>query len=139
MDISNQKEIYTYLKTILPSNYVIWGDDIKEIALVNGITIPTEKACAIYFKSASNPQRVVAGSYIQKSLRVTFNIFGDRKDNDSAKLFGEQSIETISNILNKKLNNVRLIKFNLQGNLNFVGKNQQGVPVYSINWIMEYS
>jgi len=138
MAISEQKQIYNYLKTLLPSNYVIWGDDIKEIAVVNGQTIPTEKACAIYFKSANNPQRVVAGNYIEKSLRVTFNIFGDRKDNDSAKLFGEQSIDTLSNVINRTLTSIKIIKLNLMGNLNFVGKNQQGVPVYSINWIMEY-
>jgi hypothetical protein len=145
---STYKRLYNALKSVLPDTYKTSFTYIDETKIVDGKTVPTTKACAIYFKGAFNGKRVVNdGSYIMESARVIFNIYGDKTvaGIEECLAYCDSIVQILDGTYNYEYTDdesglkVKLVNLVRQGNINEVGRNSQGIPVYSINYLLYYN
>lgn len=146
---SDYECLYDKIASLLPIEYSTSFGYTEEISIdTNNITIATTKLCAIYFKSGMNGNREVDdGQYVNESVRVTLNIYGENTITGISNCLSycESAKDTLDSTYNLKFTDndsskvLIIMSMVRQGNINFVGRNSQGIPVYSINYIMNYS
>ena len=142
------KNIYNEIKKIIPTTYATKFNSVDETYVVNGVTTATTKTTVMYFKEAIDGHRVVdSGQFVTEYVRVVFNIYADRTstETDNCMEYCEAIKEALNTTFNKEVIDsetgvtIRILEFLLSGNINTVGRNGQGVPVYSINFKVKYS
>lgn len=150
--------IYEYIDKLLPDDYIkTWGD-MNELS---------ENACGIYVRSgASLFNRELDGNVYMDSCNIVINIHSNKsisgvRDGNTYgckvrsiilkeynKVYGESdSLWDDSNVWDdgglwvesESGEVLHIIRIEPIGNLNYLGKNVQGIPVYSLNFNMIYS
>jgi hypothetical protein len=87
------------------------------------------------------------GSYIMESARVIFNIYGDKTvaGIEECLAYCDSIVQILDGTYNYEYTDdesglkVKLVNLVRQGNINEVGRNSQGIPVYSINYLLYYN
>lgn len=146
---SEYKQLYNCLIDLIPKSYKTCLGYVEETTLDSkGKTIPTTKTTAIYFKGGSNGKRVTdSGKYVSESVRVIFNIFSDKTvlGIDECLEYCDSVKEVLDTTFNKEIidpqtnRDLRIECLVREGNINELGRNSQGIPVYSINYKMNYT
>lgn len=143
------RSIFKVITDILPKTYPFKYNDILETTINElGKTVPTVNTCGIVVSGDDGSQlRIVdTGEYINRSARLQFNVFADKQLNAiiDCENYCDIVIEALSKLnnltvyepesgINLLISNIRLLR-----GPKYVGRNGQGIPVYSIHYTLNY-
>lgn len=129
----NTVEIYKAIRSILPSNYKIKFTDMSK---------KDTDTCCLYIKSGGNIEREVDGTVAKSELRLILNINSNDKIKgvEEGYSYCHDVVDKLINTYNKNISieekDVFIREVRLVGNINYLGKNEYGIPTYSINYII---
>ena len=126
---------------------------IKELILCDDFKITyaemdelSEMTCGVYVRASESPSnRQFSGEYLVRNASVTFNIHTNKKIDgliigDKYCEYIVKNMQTLFNYeyTNKNNESIYIIKTDMIGDVNYIGKNEQGIQVYSINFNIKY-
>lgn len=146
--MSEYELLYESIKQVINTNFNTVFGYIGETEIdEDGNTIPVKDTIAMYFKGGFVGSRnVTNGQYFYEQARVVFNVYGN------STVDGIKDTLTECDRIKKLLDSTNNIKFSYQQNdiniiiicttrstnINDLGRNEQGIPVYSINYNIKY-
>lgn len=141
---SKDKLLFEAIKYILPNtpNFKIMDNDMPIDA-----SNPVINTCALYFKSGiTDTRRELDKLIVSKSKRLVVNVLSELGNIglENGRVFCEEFVNTVLTLANFSYtdtdgNTVTIIKTSINGgDYNNIGRNEQGIPSYSINFNIEY-
>ena len=146
--MSEYELLYESIKQVINTNFNTVFGYIGETEIdEDGNTIPVKDTIAMYFKGGFVGSRnVTNGQYFYEQARVVFNVYGN------STVDGIKDTLTECDRIKKLLDSTNNIKFSYpqndiniiiicttrSTNINDLGRNEQGIPVYSINYNIKY-
>ena len=146
--MSEYELLYESIKQVINTNFNTVFGYIGETEIdEDGNTIPVKDTIAMYFKGGFVGSRnVTNGQYFYEQARVVFNVYGN------STVDGIKDTLTECDRIKKLLDSTNNIKFlypqndisiiimctTRSTNINDLGRNEQGIPVYSINYNIKY-
>lgn len=141
---SKRKMIFNAVKHELPETFkVVYLNNVVS-RVVNGVNVPTINRNSITLKSGPPDEYDNNNELVRRYQLLKMNIYGGPKpeDIDIVEDYCEEIIEKLGVLKNRTydFNTGRLYVFRikLDGDINFLNWTNQGIPVYSINFIIEF-
>lgn len=128
-------ELYEFIDSILPKDYNITWGDMDELS---------ENSCGIYLRSGSSSfKRDLSNNVYVDSCSLVLNIHSNKSstgvlDGNDYACRARRALVNVVNQINEK-GTIHILKIDPLGNVNHLGKNIQGIPVYSINFKILYN
>lgn len=155
--MSEYNAIYKAIDSIIPHDYTITWGDMDELS---------ENSCGIFIRSGGgNTRRELSGNVYLDSCNIVFNVHSNRsasgvlEGNDYCCKLRRIMLDTINKVIGEEIQLwddskiwddaklweessggeiLHLIYLSPMGNVNPLGKNIQGIPVFSINFKLYY-
>jgi hypothetical protein len=133
---------------MLPDTYKKVYEYADETTLNEEETVVTTKLCSIILTGGLPRNRCIStGRYAETAVRLTFNVYGGRTDADilEALAYCDTIKETLDTAFNVEYvdaetgKEIRITNFRRDGDTNRLGRNNQGVTCYSINYQIIYT
>jgi len=134
---SKYKLLFNYIKTLLPADYIItFGtQDINK-----------ENTIGVFFKGGIPENRVITtGEYLIKTASITFNVNSKKDYNSVMECMTmlealKTALDTSHDIEHTEgIDSVYIAYFEAFGDINQLGFNEMGIPVFSLNYIAKYN
>lgn len=134
--MSEYNLIYEAIDNILPDTFEKSYGDMNYL---------DENVCGIFVRDgASEFIRDIANDIIIDSCNIVFNINSSKNitgvidGNDYCSNIRKKLIRTVNYTYEKDNEVLFIVRIDPIGNVNYIGKNEQGIPTYSINFRLIY-
>lgn len=140
----SQYSILKAIKSLLPTDYI----QASSVTLTQ-LDELSKKSCGIFIKDGPDSGRlreVDNCKYYNRTCRIQFLIHGDTGEENIQKsyMYCESIVQIMSGLVEFEYydsyvkDKAVIVKTRMIGDINSIGRNKQGTPGYSINFIVTY-